>query len=61
MVFDTGLIVAGERQDTISEMELELLAGAPQALFDLARELQPKAALTLAFESKAQRGYRLAA
>jgi inorganic triphosphatase YgiF len=60
VVFDTGLIVAGERQEPIAEMELELLAGAPQDLFDLARELQSKAALTLAFESKAERGYRLA-
>lgn len=60
VVFDTGLIVAGERQEPIAEMELELLAGAPQDLFDLARELQAKAALTLAFESKAERGYRLA-
>ncbi|MBU1377852.1 MAG: CHAD domain-containing protein [Alphaproteobacteria bacterium] len=60
VVFDTGLIIAGDRQDTICEMELELLAGTPQTLFDLARELQSKAPLTLAFESKAQRGYRLA-
>lgn len=60
VVFDTGLIIAGDRQDTICEMELELLAGAPQALFDLAGELRAKAALTLAFESKAERGYRLA-
>lgn len=60
VVFDTGLILAGDRQDTICEMELELLEGTPQALFDLAGELQSKAALTLAFESKAERGYRLA-
>ena len=58
--FDTGLIVAGERQEPVAEMELELLAGSPQALFHLARDLQAKAALTLAFESKAERGYRLA-
>ena len=60
VVFDTGLIVAGGRQEPIVEMELELLAGTPQDLFDLARALQSKAALTLAFESKAERGYRLA-
>lgn len=57
--FDTGLIVAGNRQEPVSELELELLAGTPQALFDLARDLNAKAALTLAFESKAERGYRL--
>lgn len=60
VVFDTGQILAGDRQDAICEMELELLAGAPEALFQLAGELQAKAALTLAFESKAERGYRLA-
>jgi len=60
VVFDTGLIVAGDRQDAIAEMELELLAGSPQDLFDLARDLQSRAHLTLSFESKAERGYRLA-
>ncbi|WP_296598752.1 CYTH and CHAD domain-containing protein [Phenylobacterium sp.] len=60
VVFDTGLILAGDRQEPISEAELELLSGSPQALFDLAHELQAKAHLTLAFESKAERGYRLA-
>jgi len=59
-VFDTGLIVAGDRQEPIAEMELELLDGAPADLFELARTLQAKATLTLAFESKAERGYRLA-
>jgi inorganic triphosphatase YgiF len=57
--FDTGLITAGERQEPVSEMELELLAGPPEALFELARELLAKAPLTLSFESKAERGYRL--
>ena len=60
VVFDTGLIVAGDRQEPIAEMELELLEGSPHDLFHLARTLQAKAALTLAFESKAERGYRLA-
>jgi inorganic triphosphatase YgiF len=57
--FDTGLVVAGDRQDAIAELELELLAGSPQVLFTLARELQAKADLTVLFESKAERGYRL--
>ncbi len=60
VVFDTGLIIAGDRQEPICEAELELLAGPPQALFDLAHELETQASLTLAFESKAERGYRLA-
>ena len=57
--FDTGLVVAGDRQDAVAELELELLAGSPQVLFVLAHELQAKADLTLLFESKAERGYRL--
>ena len=57
--FDTGLIAAGDRSEPVAEMELELLSGPPQALFDLARELQATADLTLSFESKAERGYRL--
>lgn len=60
VTFDTGLIEAGIRQEPVAEMELELVAGPPQGLFDLARELQDKAELTLSFESKAERGYRLA-
>ncbi|MBX3483458.1 CYTH and CHAD domain-containing protein [Phenylobacterium sp.] len=57
--FDTGLITAGDRSEPVTEMELELLSGPPEALFDLARELLAKADLTLSFESKAERGYRL--
>jgi inorganic triphosphatase YgiF len=57
--FDTGLVVGGGRREPIAEMELELLSGSSQVLFALARELSSKADLTLMFESKAQRGYRL--
>ncbi|WP_293899671.1 CYTH and CHAD domain-containing protein [Phenylobacterium sp.] len=58
--FDTGLIVAGGRQEPIDEMELELVSGPSKALFALARKLEAQASLTLSFESKAERGYRLA-
>lgn len=57
--FDNGRIVAGDRQEPVAEMELELLSGPSQALFDLARDLLARAPLTLSFESKAERGYRL--
>lgn len=60
VVFDTGQIVAGDRREPIAEMELELLSGSPHDLFQFARQLQAEGALTLAFESKAERGYRLA-
>jgi triphosphatase len=57
--FDTGLISAAGRSEPVGELELELLAGRPQALFDLARRLLERADLTLLLESKAERGYRL--
>lgn len=60
VTFDTGLIVAGDRCEPVAEMELEITAGEPGSLFALARSLQSKAPLTLSFESKAERGYRLA-
>ena len=58
--FDTGVIAAGDRREAVNEMELERVEGPPEALFALARTLQQQAALTLSFESKAERGYRLA-
>jgi inorganic triphosphatase YgiF len=58
--FDTGLITADARSEPIAELELELLAGSPAVLFQLARHLQAEADLTLLLESKAERGYRLA-
>jgi inorganic triphosphatase YgiF len=57
---DTGRIAAGDRHEAVAELELELIAGSAKALFALARQLQGKAELTLLFESKAERGYRLA-
>lgn len=58
---DEGEAVAGEAREPIIELELELKAGAPEALFRLARSLGEAAPLRLAFESKGERGYRLAA
>ncbi|HYD45153.1 MAG TPA: CHAD domain-containing protein [Phenylobacterium sp.] len=58
---DEGEVVAGEAREPIAELELELKAGRPQALFALARALGEAAPLRLAFESKGERGYRLAA
>lgn len=60
VTFDTGVITAGERTEPVAELELELISGSQQDLFDLARDLQQRAPLTLSFESKAERGYRLA-
>jgi inorganic triphosphatase YgiF len=57
LAIDRGRITAGGRHEAISEVELELRAGEPDALLRFAAGL----GLALAFESKAERGYRLAA
>jgi triphosphatase len=57
---DLGRILAGAREEPVAELELERIEGDGGALFDLARTLQSQASLTLLFESKAERGYRLA-
>lgn len=56
---DRGAVHTDTRQEDILELELELKAGAPAALYELALELA--AALPLAPDpaSKAERGYRL--
>jgi len=57
LCIDRGLIVSGKLREKISEVELELISGDTQALLRFAEGL----ALPLAYESKAERGYRLAA
>ncbi|MET0294639.1 MAG: CYTH and CHAD domain-containing protein, partial [Phenylobacterium sp.] len=57
---DRGEVVAGTRREPILELELELKRGSPAALFELARDLSQTAPLRLSFESKGERGYRLA-
>ncbi|MDP3173445.1 MAG: CHAD domain-containing protein, partial [Phenylobacterium sp.] len=57
---DEGEITAGSQSEPIRELELELKAGDPAALFVLARELARHTPMRLSFESKGERGYRLA-
>ncbi len=57
---DQGELLADARRAGISELELELKAGAPRVLFDLARDLAAHAPLRLSLVSKAERGYALA-
>ncbi|SFK18142.1 CHAD domain-containing protein [Caulobacter sp. UNC279MFTsu5.1] len=57
---DQGELLADDRRAGISELELELKAGAPRVLFDLARDLAAHAPLRLSLVSKAERGYVLA-
>jgi CHAD domain-containing protein len=57
LCIDRGLILAGARRERINEVELELISGNTQGLLRFAQAL----ALPLAYQSKAERGYRLAA
>jgi inorganic triphosphatase YgiF len=57
LALDRGSIVAGRRREPINELELELVSGETEPLMRFAEALQ----LPLAYESKAERGYRLAA
>ncbi|GAB3187031.1 CYTH and CHAD domain-containing protein [Hydrogenophaga aquatica] len=61
VALDVGEIVAGGRTEPLLELELELLAGQPDALFDLAESLARNVAVLPCDISKAERGYALAA
>lgn len=58
---DRGELSADGRRAPVCELELELKAGQPAALFDLARQLSKRVPLRLSLISKAERGYGLAA
>ncbi len=60
VALDIGQIVVGDKSAPICELELELLAGQPQALFDIARQIASTIAVLPMNMSKAQRGYILA-
>ncbi|MER0836449.1 CYTH domain-containing protein [Pseudomonas aeruginosa] len=56
---DLGKVVAGEGEEEICELELELREGDPAALLELAAELAADLPLMPCDISKAERGYRL--
>ncbi|MGE6793693.1 inorganic triphosphatase [Pseudomonas guineae] len=56
---DLGKVIAGEGEEEICELELELRQGDPDALLELAAELAADLALMPCDISKAERGYRL--
>ncbi len=65
VAFDAGEVSArdqegGDKREPIYELELELKSGEPAALFALARRLARDLAIVPVFESKAERGWRLA-
>jgi len=61
LALDRGSIAAGSAQVPISEVELELKAGPPAHLVDLALALLDHVPMRLEPASKAERGYTLAA
>ncbi len=60
LCLDSGEIRSGHRRSAISEAEIELLAGSPARLYELALELAGRVPLRLGQASKAERGYALA-
>lgn len=61
LCIDQGYLLAGRQRETIRELELELKAGAPGALMRFVERIAEPLELELEVESKAERGYRLAA
>lgn len=60
VALDIGRIEAGGSTAPLCELELELLAGQPAALFELARQIARSVAVLPETRSKAVRGYALA-
>jgi inorganic triphosphatase YgiF len=60
LAMDVGEIRAGRRTAPIAEVELELIAGDPARLFDLAAAIVAAVPARVGHASKAERGYRLA-
>ena len=59
-VLDHGQVLAAGQSQPLLEIELELMTGDAQQLFALAQQLLKRFPLCLGFQSKAERGYRLA-
>lgn len=60
MVFDRGVIESGDRSIELCEVELELVKGKPELIFQLADALSKECSLRFGVDSKAARGYMLA-
>lgn len=59
LALDRGHIAARQRREPICEVELELISGRIEDIFELTRQLQTHVNLHPAVASKAERGYRL--
>lgn len=60
VVFDNGMVRAGDNSFPICEVELELITGAVDDLFMLAQSISKLGGVRLGNVSKAKRGYQLA-
>ena len=60
VALDLGQITVGGKSVPICELELELLAGQPTALFDIAQQIASTIAVLPLTKSKSERGYNLA-
>lgn len=60
LALDDGIVIADDQSRPVTEVELELKSGSAMDLLDLARLLALDCSLSLGFEPKAGRGYRLA-
>ena len=60
LCLDSGSIRSGRHASSISEIEMELHAGNPACLYELAQQLIEHVPLRLGHASKAERGYALA-
>jgi len=60
LALDDGVVIADDQSRPLCEAELELKSGSATDLIDLARLLALDCNLSLGFEPKAGRGYRLA-
>ncbi|ACB95981.1 CYTH and CHAD domain-containing protein [Beijerinckia indica] len=60
VALDIGQIIAGSQSSSVHELELELKAGEPAGLLDLARKFQAHLPLSYSPVSKAEHGHMLA-
>ncbi|MBV2128973.1 CYTH domain-containing protein [Arsukibacterium indicum] len=60
VVYDCGEVIAADKTERITELELELLSGKINPLFSVAKHLISKLPLRTGWLSKAARGYLLA-
>lgn len=59
VVLDRGHVVSGDQSTPLTEIELELLEGHPDCVFDLAEALSKSVPLLVSDVTKAQRGFEL--